>query len=154
MSGCIGNLCGIALKEKPRNDMEITTMASLTVSLGIVGDCRGSKKKRQVTILAIEQWEEACDELRVNLVWHLRRANLLVSRLRFGPDDTGKYLLIGDDVILEITGETKPCSRMDRIHESLQEALRKDWRGGVTCRVVSGGIINKDDDVALVEKVA
>jgi MOSC domain-containing protein YiiM len=70
----------------------------------------------------------------------MRRANICVSFHSFGRQDVGKKIYAGNgDVILQITGETKPCSRMDEVVPGLRKALESNWRGGVTCRVICGG---------------
>ena len=50
----------------------------------------------------------------------------------------GAVLSIGS-VRLEVTGQTYPCVRMEEAHPGLLKALARDWRGGLTCRVVAGG---------------
>ena len=47
------------------------------------------------------------------------------------------------DALLEITGETDPCARMEQVHKGLFQALARHWRGGVTCRVLKGGELLK-----------
>jgi len=61
----------------------------------------------------------------------------------------GQQVRIGG-VVLEITEETKPCSRMDEAHDGLRQALVPEWRGGVTCRVISGGPLTIGDPVTLI----
>jgi MOSC domain-containing protein YiiM len=56
--------------------------------------------------------------------------------------------MIGD-LILEVTGETKPCFRMEEASPGLRNALNSGWRGGVTCRVLQGGQIRVGDRASL-----
>jgi MOSC domain-containing protein YiiM len=56
--------------------------------------------------------------------------------------------LVGE-AVLEITAETKPCQVMEAAHHGLRSALKPDWRGGVCCRVISGGKIRIGDPVEL-----
>ena len=74
-----------------------------------------------------------------------RRANLLVEGVEL-PRAKGGILRIGA-VRLEVTGQTYPCVRMEEARPGLLKALAKDWRGGVTCRVLSGGQIALGDAV-------
>lgn len=139
-------LVGIARKARPRAPMESLESVSVTTELGIDGDFRGKLRRRQVTILAEEDWQAACLEIgRDDIHWTERRANLYVRGIAL-PRSKGSKLLIGD-VVFEITGETDPCNRMDAVAMGLQEALRPDWRGGVTCRVIAGGTITIGDPV-------
>ena len=43
--------------------------------------------------------------------------------------------------------QTYPCARMEEAQAGLLSALAKDWRGGVTCRVLEGGPIALGDPV-------
>ena len=74
------------------------------------------------------------------LPWHARRANVCIDGLKFGPGDVGKVLSFGA-VWLEVTGPTKPCHRMDEACPGLKDALGRDWRAGVTCRVMIPGVV-------------
>lgn len=145
-------LKGIAIKEKKRGPMLCIEKASVTRQSGVANDFRGKPGKRQVTVLSHKAWQAVCDVANLNLDWIERRANLLIEDLVL-LNSTGKYIRIGN-VILEITGETDPCSRMREVDPKLFEALAIDWRGGVCCRVISDGEIELDDKVELVDSYA
>ena len=101
-----------------------------------------------MTVLSTESWQKTCDNLRTELPWTTRRANLLVDGISFSSSDVDKVLKIGD-VRLRITGETIPCYRMDQAYEGLKDALIPDWRGGVYCSVLSSGHISIDELVEI-----
>ena len=61
-----------------------------------------------------------------------------------------RILVIGD-VMLEVTQETQPCSRMEKAQPGLRAALAPEWRGGVCCTVVSGGYVRVSDAVTLLD---
>lgn len=135
-----GELKNIAIRKAKAGPMEELASALLSPSSGVEGDARGKPGRRQVTILDQAAWDAACEDLgRPGLSWLLRRANLLVSGLDL-RDATGRKLRIGP-VLLEITGETDPCRKIDRPTPGLMQALTPDWRGGVTARVREGGRI-------------
>ncbi len=124
----------------------------VTKESGIVGDFRGGGgmlRRRQVTVISFEQWQEACREIGYALPTFSRRANVCITGHSFGPEDEGKLIRF-PDVTLEITGETKPCHRMDDVSPGLRKALTPNWRGGVTCRVIKGGILKRDQRAELV----
>ncbi|MBR53210.1 hypothetical protein CMK19_05525 [Candidatus Poribacteria bacterium] len=100
-------------------------------------------------MLALEKWVSACNDLKTKLSWTERRANLLVEGLNL-KDSTGQHLQIGD-VILEITGETTPCARMDEVKTGLMSALTIDWRGGVLCQVIQSGKITVGNSITQVK---
>ncbi|TCV89033.1 MOSC domain-containing protein [Sulfurirhabdus autotrophica] len=140
-------LLGIAVKPQRLQPMQLLSSVILSVEHGITGDSRGKPGPRQVTLLSQVAWQAACDQLGVILPWTERRANLLVEDLPL-VGAKGSRIVLGD-AILEITGETDPCSRMKAVHEGLFDVLSRDWRGGVTCRVLQGGLLALDMEVEL-----
>lgn len=153
----MGLIAGIAIKKVSGAPIIVLTEAVVDEESGIIGDCKGSRSlklgKRQVTVLFGKKWRAACVEAcALYIDWRVRRANLFVEGIEAGEEDIGKLLYVGNEVILEITGETRPCNRMNEAHPRLKEALLPDWRGGVTCRVVRGGEIKLDDEVHLEPK--
>lgn len=143
-----GNLIGIARRPRSRAPMEEIETALVSTKTGLEGDCKGAKfPRRQITILAREDWEAACEALvpAATLTWTVRRANLLVEGVRL-PRAKGARMWVGP-VELEVTAETYPCRQMEKAHAGLLKALGRDWRGGVTCRVVRGGRIGLGDPV-------
>ncbi len=146
----MGTLLGIAIRDASRAPMQVVQEVVITPDDGLHGDYRGSVAHRQVTVLVRESWEAACAQLGVDLPWTLRRANLLIEGFPLA-DSAETHLRIGS-VVLEVTGETVPCSRMEEAYPGLQNALAPSWRGGVTCRVVAGGAVKVGDPV-LAEQV-
>lgn len=143
-----GSLLGIAGKRSKRADMVTVDETHITVRDGLTGDWRGRPGPRQVTVLTREAWADACGVVGEQVEWTARRANLLVDAIWL-KDTTGRILRVGE-VTLEVTGELEPCSRMDEACPGLCAALRPDWRGGVTCRVINGGRVRIGDPVELV----
>ena len=115
-----GQLIGIARRAGRRAPMEELSHGAITLGAGLEGDSRGAKfKTRQITVLAREDWDAALLDLAdlsgpPDLPWTVRRANLYVEGLRL-PRAKGGVLRIGD-VVLEITGQTNPCQRMEDAH--------------------------------------
>ncbi|MDH5473673.1 MAG: hypothetical protein OEY87_06620 [Gammaproteobacteria bacterium] len=143
----MAKLLGIAIKPQGETEMKLFDHAVLTVDSGVAGDSRGKPGPRQVTVLSLSAWNEACQELGVDLEWVNRRANLLVNDLPL-YQSKGCYISLGN-ALLEITGETDPCARMEKVHHGLFNALAKNWRGGVTCRVLRGDNLIKGMPVVL-----
>ena len=140
----MGTLLGIAIASKKRAPMSQIDSAAVGIPDGIQGDVRGKTPGRQITILFREGWDDACEELGVKLPWTTRRANLLIEGMPVPRE--GARLQIGD-CILEVTQETRPCSVMEAAFGGLRRALSPNWRGGVCCKVVSGGILHLKDPV-------
>jgi len=102
--------------------------------------------KRQVTLLAREDWEAACREVgRPGLDPGLRRANVVLEGMSLA-DVIGRRLRLGD-VVVEVLGETAPCERMEEVCPGLQQALGPGCRGGVFGRIEAGGEIAVGQDI-------
>ena len=149
-SSAMGKLLGIAYRDASRRPMREMSTAYISRAGGVEGDFRGKKGRRQVTVLCLEKWRDACAELGVELPWTTRRANLLVSGLAIGPEHAGRSLQVGQ-ALLRITIETDPCPRMDEQYQGLQRALVPDWRGGACCEVIGDGEIDVGDGVRLID---
>ena len=139
----------IAYKTAKRGIMKPAFCANVTLERGVENDIFGRPGKRQVTVISQQQWQIACEQIDADLDWLTRRANLLISGYQFSATDVGKVISIGQDLQLHITGETDPCKKMEISHPGLEQALRPDWRGGVTCRVIQAGLIQPDDLVTI-----
>ncbi|MBI1251949.1 MAG: MOSC domain-containing protein [Alphaproteobacteria bacterium] len=144
-----GRLAGIAWRTKPREAMIEAQDARVTLESGVENDFRGAPGERQVTILFAADWEAACALLGARRPWTLRRANLLLEGVQ-NPCAAGRRIRIGD-AAFAITGETDPCSVMEKQWPGLRAALAPDWRGGVTTRVVRAGAIRVGDAVEWVD---
>lgn len=148
-----GILTGIARHGRPRGPIETLDRVDVTVEAGLAGDFRGAVKpggrgKRQVSMIEAGDWAAAMAELGHDLPWWVRRANLLIDGLDL-PQTPGARVRIGADVVIRITTECDPCSRMEEIAEGLKAALTPDWRGGALGRVVVGGHIAIGDAVVV-----
>ena len=148
----MASLLGIAFRNASRAPMETVEQVEITVEKGVGQEFRGGVEGRQVTVLVKEAWGDACTDLGEDLHWTVRRANLLVDELDL-MESTGNLIRIGDTV-LEITGETLPCPRMDEQKQGLTQALEPFWRAGVTCNVEEGGAIRLGDKVKVERTVS
>jgi MOSC domain-containing protein YiiM len=142
-------LLDIAFRSKSRAPMQTKVETMVSKVAGVENDFRGKPGKRQVTVLSLEQWQRACEEVHTTLPWTVRRANLLVDGVIFDSSMTGKQIKIGQ-LILLITGETDPCPKMDAQHQGLTKALTPDWRGGVCCRVIADGRVKVGDQLSII----
>jgi len=142
----MSSIKAIAIKNRPRVEMQAINNAQITVANGIQGDFRGSQRGRQVTIMSESAWQKTCKQLNTELPWTVRRANLLVDDIEFDATWIGKILRVGE-VELVVIGETDPCSRMDEQQPGLTAALTPQWRGGISCDVIKPGAIKIGDQI-------
>jgi len=149
----MGRLAGIARHARPKAPMELLDRAEVTIDAGVAGDFRGAVKpggrgRRQITLMERRDWDAAMADLGRDIPWQERRANLLVDQVDL-PQSPGAQLRIGNDVLIRVTGECDPCSRMETIAPGLKAALTPDWRGGVTAKVINGGEIAVGDEIRI-----
>ena len=132
--------------------METIDHAHVTVEEGVHGDFRGSLKpgrnKRQVTVMAAEGWRDTLHDLGASVPWEQRRVNLLVDGLTL-EETTGARIIFDSGLVLEVTGECDPCTRMEEIAPGLKAALLPRWRGGVTTKVIESGPIRVGEQVRI-----
>jgi MOSC domain-containing protein YiiM len=153
VSGPAGRLIGIAVRSARREPMRLIETAEVSVAAGIAGDHKGPKlRTRQVTLLALEDWRAALAALdpangAVDLAWTVRRANLLTEGLVL-PAAAGALIRIGP-LLIEVMHPTFPCTRMTEAHPDLMRALAPTWRGGVSGRVLEGGMIRIGDAITI-----
>lgn len=140
-----GRLEGIWLKRSHRGPMDAHASVRLVAGEGIAGGVDRSRR-RQVTIISREVWDELMASLGADVDPSARRANLLVSGVLLAHT-RGRVLRIGAGRLL-IGGELTPCERMDEVRPGLRELMRSDWGGGVFAQVLDDAAISVGDPVS------
>lgn len=144
MSSGAGVLDAIWVKRMKRGPMDGAAHAALVAGRGLVGNVEQGGR-RQVTLLEAEAWAAVIAEVGAALPPSARRANLLLRGVRLART-RGRVLRVGS-CRLRVFTEVPPCRIMDDVHPGLQNAMRRDWRGGVAAEVVVGGGIAVGDAV-------
>ena len=139
-----GRLEAIWIKRAHRGPMDVTRVARLVEGQGVAGSVDRSRR-RQVTILSLDAWNDCLTELGATIDPSARRANLLVSGIQLAHT-RDRVLRVGDARLL-IGGEVTPCERMEEVYPGLQAVMRPDWRGGVFARVLADASIQVGDVV-------
>ena len=143
-----GMLKGIAHRPVDGEPMREAQEANVQPGRGLDMENRKTGR-REVTLLAVEAWADACRELGVEIPWHTRRANLLIEGVDLGAT-LGQVISIGP-VQIRIHGETRPCGIMESQQKGLRDALKPKCRGGVHGEVLTGGTIRVGDAVQVLE---
>jgi MOSC domain-containing protein YiiM len=124
--------------------MDLVSSATLVDGRGLSGNA-DQGRRRQVTIIEREVWEQLMQQLNASASPIERRANLMVSGIPLaGSRD--RVLRIGS-CRLRIAGETRPCERMDEAVPGLRAAMGVNGAGGVFAQVIEGGVIAVGDRV-------
>lgn len=149
-----GRVEAIILRPVRRGPAKAVLSARLIESLGVEGDHYAQRtvlaqrppSPRQITLIQAEHLptiaalsaQEAVrpEQLRRNLV--ISGLNLAAARPLFR--DQPMVLRLGDHIVLEVTGDCSPCSRMEEeLGRGGYNAVR--GHGGVTARILAGGVL-------------
>ena len=142
LEGTVKSL-GIAVSKL--SPMDQVDKIELITGQGIVGDRHlrtdGTRSKRQILLMDIETLIE------FGLSERDIKENITVQGIDFSLIRSGNIVRIGKDVVLEITGDCEPCSRMDELRSGLKNAI--DGRRGMLAYVKSGGTISSVDSITV-----
>ncbi|HEV2129813.1 MAG TPA: MOSC domain-containing protein [Longimicrobiaceae bacterium] len=139
-----GRLEAIWIKRAHRGPMDEAAEATLLAGRGIVGNA-DQGRRRQVTLIEREVWEELMAQLGADVPPSARRANLMLSGIRLA-NTRGRLLQVGASRV-RIAGETRPCERMDEAVPGLRAAMQPYWGGGAFAEVLDDGQIAVGDAV-------
>ena len=123
--------------------MRHVNSAKVIAGLGIEGDAHaaygGARTARQVLLMDSETLDE------MGLKPSQVRENVTTTGLAPGSVAAGQRLVLGDEVVLEVTGDCAPCGRMDEIRAGLRERL--EGRRGLLATVIEGGTMTVGDTI-------
>ena len=137
---------GLRLCVGSRDPMKIVDDATVITGEGIEGDRhrRADGRRTQRQILLMDRETISKFDLRDGDV----RENITVEGLDFSALKDGDKVAIGSEVILRITGDCEPCSRMDELRDGLKDEL--DGQRGMLAFAEKGGIISNGDSLSLI----
>ncbi len=142
-----GRLAWIGLRTRRHGPIAEACEAQVTLDDGLVGDRWAGRPggKRQVTLIAREDVAAVASFVGLaDLPPAVLRRNLMVEGINLMALKD-RRIAVGE-VILEVTDECHPCSRMEAaLGVGGYNALR--GRGGLTTRVIRGGTIRVGDAV-------
>ena len=128
-----------------REPMKEVAQANFITGQGMQGDRHlrsdGLRAKRQVLIMDVETLNH------FGLEPGQVRENVTLEGLDLSTISAGDRVSLGDDVVLEITGDCEPCARMDEIRPGLKEEI--DGKRGVLAFVEKGGVVSIGSEVGV-----
>jgi len=139
-----GRVGWIGLRPKRRAPIQVMDEVTLDTAKGIIGDrYDGRSGNRHVTLIGQQDLMAIANFLGLEMVApeQLRR-NIVVSGINLLALK-GRTFRLGE-ALLEMTGECHPCSRMEETFGTGgYNAVR--GHGGITARVLEGGIVRLGD---------
>jgi MOSC domain-containing protein YiiM len=142
-----GKLEWIGLRPAARGAVLPVNHVEALADYGLVGDhkARRAGGKRQVTLIQHEHLAAVAELLgREKVTPELTRRTLVVSGVNLLALRDRRFTI--GDVVLEGTGPCDPCSRMEAsMGRGGLNAMR--GHGGITARVLEGGVIGLGDPV-------
>jgi len=148
-----GRVVWIGIRPERRGAVSVVDSVEVSETAGLVGDhYSGQNGTRHVTLIQAEHLPviaalTGCTELDPALL----RRNIVVSGLNLLALKD-QNVQIGS-VVLEITGQCHPCSKMETaLGPGGYNAMR--GHGGMTARVVQGGTIRVSDAVVVLAEPA
>lgn len=145
-----GRLEWISIRPVRREPVQVVAEIEVSADKGLVGDhYSGRSGNRHITLLQAEHLPAIAALAGLPEVDPgLLRRNLIVSGINLLALKNQRFR-IGPDVMLEATGDCHPCSRMEtNLGPGGYNAMR--GHGGITARVIQGGIIRVGDEVVVV----
>ncbi len=144
-----GEVLWIGLRPGRRLPVEVVDGAEAVPGDGLVGDRfrgRGDESQRQVTLIQAEHLAAIGSFLGGQPIDPaLLRRNIVVSGLNLLALKDKRFRI--GDATLEYTGSCHPCSKMEKaLGPGGYNAMR--GHGGITARVIEGGLIRVGDGVA------
>jgi len=143
-----GRVEWIGIRPERNTEVEVVDSVAVSENKGLVGDhYRGQSGSRHVTLIQAEHLPVVAALLgRDNLDPALVRRNIVVSGINL-LSLKDKHIQLGD-VILKITGQCHPCSKMETaLGPGGYNAMR--GHGGMTAKVVQPGRISVGDAVVV-----
>ncbi len=142
----MGRIEAICISREKGTVKERIASAELRPSHGIVGDAHAGDWHRQVSLLPAESIAKVRD-LMPELADGAFAENLVTSGLDLGTVTIGDQVIIGSDVVLEITQIGKECHHGCAIRQITGDCIMP--REGIFCKVLQGGQIKTGSAAAL-----
>jgi MOSC domain-containing protein YiiM len=143
-----GKIISINISQRKGEKKTSVPSAVLKVDHGIVGDAHAGDWHRQVSLLATE----SVDKMRgkgVELHPGDFAENLTIENIQLSKLKIGQRLLVGSEIVLEITQIGKECHNDCAIKKQVGDCVMP--REGVFAKVIKGGEIKTGDNVTVTE---
>ena len=148
----IARVAAVCKSEKKGTKKETITEGILREDYGLINDAHaGVSPHRQVSLLAIESINKM-RQLGFDVSPGDFAENLTTEGIDLTSISTGTRLLVGQEVILEITQIGKECHTGCAIYRQIGKCIMP--REGVFAKVILGGLVKVGDAIRVLERAS
>jgi MOSC domain-containing protein YiiM len=140
-------IVSIAVSKKKGTRKVRVEEANIIQDHGLEGDAHAGQWHRQVSSLALESIEKACDQ-GLDVTFGDFAENIATSGVDWKNLPVGTRALLGESVLVEISQIGKECHNRCAIYYQAGDCIMP--REGVFARVLSGGSIRRGDRIELI----
>ena len=137
----------VAVCVSPKKGMIKTEVESgiIEEGFGIRDDAHGGDWHRQVSLLAIEEIEKM-NQKGFDVKPGSFAENLCTRDFDLSSAAIGKKIMIGDQIVLEVTQIGKECHTRCAVYNKIGDCIMPEQ--GVFTRVISGGVVRPGDSIS------
>lgn len=140
-----GSTLSLNLSGEHRKPSEIVQSANFVAGLGIEGDRHATEREERQGYQVLIMDNETLQVL--GLEPGVIKEQVTTTGIDVASLDVGQQLALGDEVVIEISKDAPPCSRMEEIRPGLQKEL--EGRRGMLASIVTGGTVNIGDAIRI-----
>ena len=140
-----GSTLSLNLSGEHRAPSKIVQSANFVAGLGIEGDRHATERKERQGYQVLIVDNETLQDL--NLEPGVIKEQVTSTGIDVASLEVGQQLALGDQVVIEISNDAPPCSRMEEIRPGLQKQL--EGRRGMLAFIVTGGTVNVGDPIRI-----
>jgi MOSC domain-containing protein YiiM len=138
-----GRTLSLFLSAEHRKPSTIVQSANFVAGLGIEGDRHATERVERQGYQVLIMDNETLQEL--GLEPGIIKEQVTTTGIDMASLDVGQQLALGAEVVIEISKDAPPCSRMEEIRQGLQSEL--EGRRGMLASIVTGGTVNVGDEI-------
>jgi MOSC domain-containing protein YiiM len=142
----VGSTLSLNLSGEHKKPSEIVQSAKFVVGMGIKGDRHATDRKERQDYQVLLMDSETLQEL--DLEPGVIKEQVTTTGIDVPSLKVGQQIALGDEVVIKISKDMPPCSRMEEIRPGLQTEL--EGRRGMLASIVTGGTVNVGDPIRLI----
>ena len=140
-----GNIVSVNISEKKGEKKKPVNSAKLIDDFGLESDAHAGGGDRQLSLLAQESIDLMITKGLTNLTPGIFAENITTIGIELYTLPLGTQLLIGNEIVLQVTKIGKECHHGCEIYKKTGECIMPTQ--GIFARIIKGGEIKKGDEI-------